>query len=87
MLNRAETQKKVLILIVLLSSQSSQSFDSTNKSQFVDDFVYELGVRADSIDARKKIDALGLTEPEWMRVGVFCSLLRVRIRYHVAVSS
>ena len=54
--------------------------DCTYTSQFVDEFVYELGVRIDSIEARKKIDALALTETEWDRIGIFCSLLRVRIK-------
>ncbi|KAI0282706.1 hypothetical protein BC826DRAFT_1110620 [Russula brevipes] len=47
---------------------------SSNK-KFVDEFVYELGVRAESIEARKKIDALMLTDSEWDHVGMFFSLL------------
>lgn len=43
--------------------------------------MYELGVRTENIEAQKKIDALALTQTEWDRVGTFCSLLRVCIKY------
>ena len=43
--------------------------------------MYELGVRTDNIEARKKIDALALTPTEWDHVGTFCSLLHVCIEY------
>jgi hypothetical protein len=41
--------------------------------------VYELGVRTDNLEARKKIDALRLSEDEWHCVGIFCALLSVRM--------
>jgi len=41
----------------------------------VDTFVYELGLKAESIEKWAKIDALKLTNEEWGRVGIFCSLL------------
>ncbi|KIL54872.1 hypothetical protein M378DRAFT_91765 [Amanita muscaria Koide BX008] len=60
---------------------------STKK--FVQDFVYELGLRAgtEGLDARKKIDALMLTESEWERVRMFCSLLRQADKAQQAFSS
>lgn len=45
--------------------------------QHVDMFVYMLGTKAETPDKQKKIDALRLTNEEWERVGMFCSLLGV----------
>ena len=46
--------------------------------QFLDTFVYELGVREENLRKRKKIDSLKLSEEEWIRVRLFCNLLSVR---------
>ena len=40
-------------------------------------FVYELGLQADTMAKRQKIDDLKLTEEEWKRVKLFSSLLAV----------
>ena len=56
-------------------------FDSTYTLQFVDEFVYELGVCTDNLEAWKNIDALALTKTEWDHVETFCSLLHVCIEY------
>lgn len=55
------------------------------------DFVYDLGLKEDNLEKRRKIDALRLNEEEWDRVGLFCDLLGVsvilsnllqRLRFH-----
>jgi hypothetical protein len=45
----------------------------------VSDFVYDLGLKEDNLEKRRKIDALQLNEEEWGRVGLFCDLLGVSI--------
>jgi hypothetical protein len=40
-------------------------------------FVYEIGQQEDDLSKRVKIDALKLTDEEWVRVGLFCDLLSV----------
>jgi hypothetical protein len=40
-------------------------------------FVYKLGTKAETPDKCKKIDALRLSDEEWERVSMFCSLLSV----------
>ena len=47
--------------------------------QFVNEFVYELGVHTENLEACKKIDALMLSELEWECVSMFCTLLSVSI--------
>ncbi|KIK78221.1 hypothetical protein PAXRUDRAFT_164595, partial [Paxillus rubicundulus Ve08.2h10] len=50
--------------------------DRAEKNEkFVDIFVYELGLQADSIVKRQKIDELKLTEEEWGQVKLFTGLL------------
>ncbi|KIL57452.1 hypothetical protein M378DRAFT_58137, partial [Amanita muscaria Koide BX008] len=58
---------------------------SETQKKFVNEFVYELGLRADSIDTRKKIDALALTEAEWGCVKTFCSLLPVSTYHYLCL--
>ena len=41
--------------------------------------MYELGLQADSIAKRKKIDDLKLSEEEWERIKLFTSLLTVSL--------
>jgi hypothetical protein len=43
----------------------------------VNTFVYEIGQQEDDLSKRVKIDALKLTDEEWVRVGLFCALLSV----------
>ena len=43
----------------------------------MDTFVYELGLKADTLAKCKKIDQLKLTENEWQRIELFAKLLAV----------
>ena len=44
-------------------------------------FVYEIGQQEDDLSKRVKIDALKLTDEEWVRVSLFCDLLSVSHLY------
>jgi hypothetical protein len=48
------------------------------KRQYVDTFIYELGLRESNLSKRAKIDDLKLSSDEWNRVKLFTSLLAVR---------
>ncbi|KAL0565923.1 hypothetical protein V5O48_016097 [Marasmius crinis-equi] len=43
--------------------------------QFVDTFVYEIGLLETNTEKRRKIDALKLSDEEWERVQTFLNLL------------
>ncbi len=48
-----------------------------SKKEFVDIFVYEIGLQEKSVNKRAKIDNLRPTEAEWDRIKLFIDLLGV----------
>ena len=45
--------------------------------QYIDTFIYELGLRESNLTKRARIDQLKLNSDEWARVKLFTSLLAV----------
>ena len=48
-------------------------------------FVYEIGQQEDDLSKRVKIDALKLTDEEWVRVSLFCNLLSMSVTHYLCV--
>ena len=52
--------------------------------QYINTFIYELGLKEPNLDKRKKIGELELWNNEWERVKLFLDLLAVSIALHLA---
>jgi hypothetical protein len=62
-------------MVVRWSSTYLMLHRAEQNRQYVDTFVYELGREERSIEKRKKIDALCLSEEEWDRVRILLDIL------------
>ncbi|KIL54083.1 hypothetical protein M378DRAFT_182669 [Amanita muscaria Koide BX008] len=85
---RSSAQRKELFKSIQLRKGVKQPVQLLLDMKFVDEFVYELGIHtAGNLEARKKIDALRLSDAEWDRLGIFCSLLSHADKAQQAFSS